>query len=80
MPRGAPLLAVDTLPLVGELAILLSRLPGGAVGRTTMSAAMLPTITAPTLIIWGRCDYVLQPACAGREAPSPRVVVPVQIV
>lgn len=36
-----PLLAVDTLPGVGELAILLSRLPGGAVGRTTMSAAML---------------------------------------
>jgi 4,5:9,10-diseco-3-hydroxy-5,9,17-trioxoandrosta-1(10),2-diene-4-oate hydrolase len=36
-----PLLAVDTLPLVGELAILLSRLPGGAVGRTTISAAML---------------------------------------
>jgi 4,5:9,10-diseco-3-hydroxy-5,9,17-trioxoandrosta-1(10),2-diene-4-oate hydrolase len=36
-----PLLAVDTLPLVGELAILLSRLPGGAVGRTTLSAAML---------------------------------------
>ena len=36
-----PLLAVDTLPVVGELAILLSRLPGGAVGRTTMSAAML---------------------------------------
>src|SRR3954462_14022042 len=27
-----PLLAVDTLPIVGELAILLSRLPGGAVG------------------------------------------------
>ena len=36
-----PLLAVDTLPLVGELAILLSRLPGGDLGRTTMSAAML---------------------------------------
>jgi pimeloyl-ACP methyl ester carboxylesterase len=103
-----PLLAVDTLPLVGELAILLSRLPGGAVGRTTMSAAMLfaqpwrvparffaeqhdqarrpgqleastamaralfnstgqrqilldrlPTITAPTLVMWGGCDYVL---------------------
>jgi pimeloyl-ACP methyl ester carboxylesterase len=36
-----PLLAVDTLPVVGEMAILLSRLPGGAVGRTTMSAAML---------------------------------------
>ena len=103
-----PLLAVDTLPFVGELAILLSRLPGGAIGRTTMSAAMLfaqpwrapaeflteqhdrgrrpgqleastamaralfdttgqrqilldrlPTITAPTLLVWGGCDYVL---------------------
>jgi pimeloyl-ACP methyl ester carboxylesterase len=103
-----PLLAVDTLPVVGELAILLSRLPGGAMGRTTMSAAMLfarpwcvpaqffaeqhdqarrpgqleastataralfsstgqrqilldrlPTITAPTLVVWGGCDYVL---------------------
>ena len=103
-----PLLAVDTLPVVGELAILLSRLPGGAVGRTTMSAAMLfaqpwrvpaeffteqhdqgrrpgqlenstamaralfsstgqrqilldrlPAVTAPTLVVWGGCDYVL---------------------
>ena len=103
-----PLLAVDTLPLVGELAILLSRLPGGNIGRTTMSTAMLfakpwrapaaflaeqhdrgrrpgqleastataralfdatgqrqilldrlHTITAPTLVIWGGCDYVL---------------------
>ena len=36
-----PLLAVDTLPLVGELAILLSRLPGGNLGRSTMSTAML---------------------------------------
>jgi pimeloyl-ACP methyl ester carboxylesterase len=103
-----PLLAVDTLPLVGELAILLSRLPGGDVGRTTMSAAMLfaqpwrapagffseqhdlgrrpgqleastataralfdatgqrqilldqlPTLTAPTLVVWGASDYLL---------------------
>ena len=103
-----PLLAVDTLPVVGELAILLSRLPGGAMGRTTMSAAMLfaqpwrvpaeffteqhdqgrrpgqlenstataralfsstgqrqilldrlPAVTAPTLVVWGGCDYVL---------------------
>jgi 2-hydroxy-6-oxonona-2,4-dienedioate hydrolase len=103
-----PLLAVDTLPLVGELAILLSRLPGGDVGRTTMSAAMLfarpwrapagffseqhdlgrrpgqleastataralfdatgqrqilldqlPTLTTPTLVVWGASDYVL---------------------
>ena len=36
-----PLLAVDTLPLVGELAILLSHLPGGNLCRTTMSAAVL---------------------------------------
>ncbi|MFC4946541.1 hypothetical protein [Pseudonocardia sp. GCM10023141] len=36
-----PLLALDTLPFVGGLAILLSRLPGGDLGRTTMSAAML---------------------------------------
>ena len=36
-----PLLAVDTLPLVGELAILVSRLPGGNLYRTTMSAAVL---------------------------------------
>ena len=103
-----PLLAVDTLPVVGELAILLSRLPGGAVGRTTLSTAMLfaqpwrapsgffseqheqgrrpgqleastataralfsaagqrqilldqlPGVTAPTLVVWGGCDYVL---------------------
>lgn len=36
-----PLLALDTLPIVGELAILLSRMPGGHVQRTSMSAAML---------------------------------------
>jgi hypothetical protein len=36
-----PLLAVDTLPVLGELAILLARLPGGAVGRMSMAAAML---------------------------------------
>jgi pimeloyl-ACP methyl ester carboxylesterase len=103
-----PLLAVDTLPVVGELAILISRLPGGAVGRMTMSTAMLfaqpwrapaeflaeqhdqgrrpgqleastataralfdatgqrqilldqlPSVTAPTLVVWGGCDYVL---------------------
>ena len=111
-----PLLAVDTLPFVGELAILLSRLPGGDMGRTTMSAAMLfaqpwrasaeffteqhdlgrrpgqleastataralfdatgqrqilldrlPTVTAPTLVIWGGCDYLL-PAHQARTA------------
>jgi 4,5:9,10-diseco-3-hydroxy-5,9,17-trioxoandrosta-1(10),2-diene-4-oate hydrolase len=111
-----PLLAVDTLPVVGELAILLSRLPGGNLGRTTMSAAMLfaqpwrapadffteqhdlgrrpgqleastataralfdatgqrqilldrlPTVTAPTLVVWGGCDYVL-PAHQARTA------------
>ena len=38
-----PLLALDTLPGVGELAILLSRLPGGDVQRSGMSAAMLFT-------------------------------------
>jgi pimeloyl-ACP methyl ester carboxylesterase len=111
-----PLLAVDTLPFVGELAILLSRLPGGTVGRSTMSVAMLfaqpwrapadflaeqhdlgrrpgqleastataralfdaagqrqilldrlPAITAPTLVVWGGCDYVL-PAHQARTA------------
>ena len=36
-----PLLALDTLPGVGELAIMLSRLPGGDVQRSSMSAAML---------------------------------------
>jgi pimeloyl-ACP methyl ester carboxylesterase len=36
-----PLLALDTLPLVGELAILLSRMPGGDLGRSAMSTAML---------------------------------------
>jgi pimeloyl-ACP methyl ester carboxylesterase len=36
-----PLLALDTLPIIGELAITISRLPGGDLGRTTMSTAML---------------------------------------
>jgi pimeloyl-ACP methyl ester carboxylesterase len=36
-----PLLALDTLPRIGELAIMMSRLPGGGLGRTTMSTAML---------------------------------------
>jgi len=36
-----PLLALDTLPGFGELAIVISRLPGGNVGRSIMSAAML---------------------------------------
>ena len=103
-----PLLAVDTLPVIGELAIMISRLPGGDVGRTSMSAGMLfaqpsrvpaeffteqhalgrrrgqleastamaralfdvtgqrevlldqlPTLTMPTLVVWGGCDYVL---------------------
>ena len=30
-----PLLALDTLPIIGELAIMLSRMPGGDLGRTT---------------------------------------------
>ena len=103
-----PLLALDTLPVIGELAVMISRIPGGAVGRTSMSTAMLfaqpwripaefitehhdlgrrpgqlenstamaralfgpngqrqillehlPTLTVPTLVIWGGCDYVL---------------------
>src|SRR6185503_19908311 len=103
-----PLLALDTLPVIGELAIMISRLPGGDWGRTTLSTAMLfaqpwrapaefiteqhalarrsgqleastataralfgptgqrqilldhlPTLTMPTLVIWGGCDYVL---------------------
>lgn len=36
-----PLLALDTLPGIGELAIMLSRLPGGDIQRSSMSAAML---------------------------------------
>jgi len=36
-----PLLALDTLPVIGELAVMLSRMPGGDLARTTMSAAML---------------------------------------
>ena len=40
--RGVnPLIALDTLPGMGEFAIALSRLPGGNVGRTVMAAAML---------------------------------------
>ena len=103
-----PLLALDTLPGIGELAIMISRIPGGAVARTSMSTAMLfarpwripaqflaehhalgrrpgqletstamaralfgatgqrqillehlPTLTTPTLVIWGGCDYLL---------------------
>jgi pimeloyl-ACP methyl ester carboxylesterase len=36
-----PLLALDTLPVIGELAIVISRMPGGDWSRTTMSTAML---------------------------------------
>src|SRR5207248_1382197 len=36
-----PLLALDTLPGIGELAIMISRIPGGAMARTGMSTAML---------------------------------------
>ncbi len=36
-----PLLAVDTLPGIGELAVMISRMPGGDLARTSMSAAML---------------------------------------
>jgi pimeloyl-ACP methyl ester carboxylesterase len=111
-----PLLALDTLPVIGELAIMISRLPGGPWGRTTMSTAMLfaqpwripaefvteqhalarrpgqleastatartlfgpagqrqillehlPSLTMPTLVIWGGCDYVV-PAHHARAA------------
>jgi 4,5:9,10-diseco-3-hydroxy-5,9,17-trioxoandrosta-1(10),2-diene-4-oate hydrolase len=103
-----PLLALDTLPIIGELAIMISRMPGGDLGRTSMSTTMLfaqpwrapaefltehhalgrrpgqleasttmaralfgpagqrqilldrlPTLTTPTLVLWGGCDYVL---------------------
>jgi pimeloyl-ACP methyl ester carboxylesterase len=36
-----PLLALASLPVIGELAVMISRLPGGAMQRTSMSAAML---------------------------------------
>lgn len=36
-----PLIALDTLPGLGEWAIMLSRLPGGHLQRTVLSAAML---------------------------------------
>ena len=111
-----PLLALATLPVIGELAIMISRLPGGAMQRTSMSAAMLfaqplrvpkeffteqhalgqrpgqleastamaralfdatgqrevlldqlPTLTMPTLVIWGGCDYLL-PASQAQAA------------
>ena len=111
-----PLLALDTLPILGELAILLSRMPGGNLQRSSMSAAMLfaqpwrvppeffteqhalarrpghleastamaralfdatgqrevlldrlHTLTIPTLVVWGECDYVL-PAFHARAA------------
>jgi pimeloyl-ACP methyl ester carboxylesterase len=111
-----PLLALDTLPIIGELAIMISRMPGGDVGRTSMSAAMLfgqpsrvpkeffdeqhalgrrpgqleastamaralfdvtgqrevmldrlPTLTMPTLVVWGGRDYLL-PASQAQAA------------
>ena len=36
-----PLLALDTLPILGELAIMFSRMPGGDMQRSSMSAVML---------------------------------------
>jgi pimeloyl-ACP methyl ester carboxylesterase len=111
-----PLLALNTLPFIGELAILMARMPGGDLGRTSMSTAMLfaqpsrvpaeffteqhalgrrpgqleastamaralfdangqrevlldqlPTVTMPTLVVWGGCDYVL-PASQAQAA------------
>jgi pimeloyl-ACP methyl ester carboxylesterase len=103
-----PLLALDTLPIIGELAVMISRMPGGDLIRSSMSAAMLfaqpwripaeffteqhalgrrpgqleastamaramfgpygqrqilldrlPTLTTPTLVVWGASDYLL---------------------
>jgi 4,5:9,10-diseco-3-hydroxy-5,9,17-trioxoandrosta-1(10),2-diene-4-oate hydrolase len=119
-----PLLALDTLPGFGELAILLSRMPGGDLQRTIMSASMLfaqpwrvpveffteqhalgrrgqleastamaralfdangqrevlldqlHTVTMPTLVVWGACDYVLpayQAQAAVDRLPSGRL-------
>ena len=122
-----PLLALDTLPVIGELAVMISRMPGGDLARTTMSAAMLfaqpwripdeflteqhalarrpgqleastamaralfgphgqrqilldrlPTLTTPTLIIWGDRDYLLpvgQAHAAVRHLPHGRLSV-----
>jgi pimeloyl-ACP methyl ester carboxylesterase len=118
-----PLLALDTLPGIGELAIMISRIPGGAMARTSLSTAMLfaqpwripaefiaehhalgrrpgqletstamaralfgpdgqrqillehlPTLTTPTLVIWGGCDYVLpaRQAQAAVDLPAQR--------
>ena len=126
-PEVHPLLALDTLPIIGELAIMISRMPGGDLGRTSMSTAMLfaqpwrapaefltehhalgrrpgqleastamaralfgpagqrqilldrlPTLTTPTLVIWGGCDYVLpahQAQAAVNLLPSGRLSV-----
>lgn len=122
-----PLLALDTLPIIGELAIMISRLPGGDLGRTSMSTTMLfaqparvpkefiteqhalgrrpgqleastamaralfnaagqrevlldqlPTLTMPTLVVWGGCDYVLpvsQAHAAVDRLPNGRLAV-----
>jgi 2-hydroxy-6-oxonona-2,4-dienedioate hydrolase len=122
-----PLLALTTLPVLGELAILLSRMPGGDLLRTSMSAAMLfaqpwrvpaeflteqhalgrrvgqletatamaralfdlngqhevlldqlHTLTMPTLLVWGACDYVLpayQALAAVDRLPAGRLVL-----
>ena len=106
-PEVHPLLALDTLPIIGELAIMFSRLPGGDWGarpcpprccspspggsppssspnstpwdadpansrppppwpapcsshRATRDPARPPpTLTMPTLVVWGGYDYVL---------------------
>ena len=36
-----PLLALDTVPVIGELAVMISRMPGGDLIRDAMAAAML---------------------------------------
>lgn len=122
-----PLLALDTLPVIGELAVLVSRMPGGDLIRTAMAAAMLfaqparipaefvleqhalsrrpgqleastamaralfgphgqrqilldrlPTLTTPTLVVWGAADYLLpvqQAHAAVKSLPHGRLSV-----
>jgi len=57
-----PLIALDTLPGVGELAIQLSRLPGGHFQRTMLSAAML--FARPWRV---PADFLLEAHALGRR-------------
>jgi pimeloyl-ACP methyl ester carboxylesterase len=122
-----PLLALAAAPVVGELAIMLSRVLGGDLVRTTMSTAMLfaqpwrvpvefvteqhaqgrragqleaatvmaralfdvtgqrevlldelHSVSMPTLVVWGGCDYVLpayQAQAAVDRLPAGRLSV-----